>query len=233
MMAPAATSRPSSVRRRALTPRRGGGRRGTQGQDRHCGEPTGAATGGGGAGDRVRPGPAGRPPARGYHGATMTRRRAARAAAGRRGHDRPVGGAGRRRRAVRGPARAGRTGRARARRRRRRRRRGPVRRRTARPGPRRPGRAGARRGAASQSTERFANRELSWLEFADRLLDLADDERQPLLERVKFLAIFAEGLDEFFQVRVAGLEDQVAAGLRTRSPDGLSPGEQLPPSPRG
>jgi len=79
----------------------------------------------------------------------------------------------------------------------------------------------------AESTERFANRELSWLEFADRLLDLADDERQPLLERVKFLAIFTEGLDEFFQVRVAGLEDQVAAGLRTRSPDGLGPGEQL------
>ena len=78
-----------------------------------------------------------------------------------------------------------------------------------------------------ESADRFANRELSWLEFADRLLDLAADERQPLLERVKFLAIFTEGLDEFFQVRVAGLEDQVAAGLRTRSPDGLSPSEQL------
>ena len=78
-----------------------------------------------------------------------------------------------------------------------------------------------------QSFARFANRELSWLDFANRLLDLAADDRQPLLERVKFLAIFAEGLDEFFQVRVAGLEDQVAAGLRTRSPDGLGPGEQL------
>ncbi len=79
----------------------------------------------------------------------------------------------------------------------------------------------------ARSPERFANRELSWLEFADRLLDLADDGRQPLLERAKFLAIFTEGLDEFFQVRVAGLEDQVAAGLRTRSPDGRSPGDQL------
>ena len=78
-----------------------------------------------------------------------------------------------------------------------------------------------------ESFARFANRELSWLDFANRLLDLADDDRQPLLERVKFLAIFTEGLDEFFQVRVAGLEDQVAAGLRTRSPDGLGPGEQL------
>jgi polyphosphate kinase len=75
--------------------------------------------------------------------------------------------------------------------------------------------------------ERFSNRELSWLEFGSRLLDLAADERVPLLERVKFLAIFSEGLDEFFQVRVAGLKDQVDAGLRTRSPDGLRPSEAL------
>jgi polyphosphate kinase len=74
---------------------------------------------------------------------------------------------------------------------------------------------------------RFINRELSWLDFAARLLDLVADDRLPLLERVKFSGIFAEGLDEFFQVRVAGLEDQVAAGLRTRSPDGMSPREQL------
>ena len=74
---------------------------------------------------------------------------------------------------------------------------------------------------------RFLNRELSWLDFGARLLDLVDDDRLPLLERVKFLAIFAEGLDDFFQVRVAGLEDQVAAGLRTPSPDGLSPRAQL------
>jgi polyphosphate kinase len=75
--------------------------------------------------------------------------------------------------------------------------------------------------------DRFINRELSWLEFGARLLNLASDDRIPLFERVKFLAIFSEGLDEFFQVRVAGLEDQVAAGVRTRSPDGLSPREQL------
>ena len=74
---------------------------------------------------------------------------------------------------------------------------------------------------------RFLNRELSWLEFGARMLQLVTDDRTPLLERVKFLAIFSEGLDEFFQVRVAGLEDQVAAGLRTRSPDGLSPTDQL------
>jgi polyphosphate kinase len=75
--------------------------------------------------------------------------------------------------------------------------------------------------------QRFTNRELSRLDFCARLLDLSEDERMPLLERVKFLAIFSELLDEFFQVRVAGLEDQVAAGIRTRSADGLRPGEQL------
>ena len=75
--------------------------------------------------------------------------------------------------------------------------------------------------------DRFINRELSWLEFGARLLALGSDDRIPLLERVKFLAIFSEGLDEFFQVRVAGLKDQVAAGFRTRSPDGLRPGQQL------
>ena len=74
---------------------------------------------------------------------------------------------------------------------------------------------------------RFLNRELSWLEFGARLLELAEDDSLPLFERVKFLAIFADGLDEFFQVRVAGLEDQVAAGLRTRSPDGMRPLAQL------
>jgi polyphosphate kinase len=80
---------------------------------------------------------------------------------------------------------------------------------------------------ATFGADRFTNRELSWLEFGDRLLDLADDDTVPLLERVKFLAIFSEGLDEFFQVRVAGLKDQVDAGLRTRSPDGLRPADAL------
>jgi polyphosphate kinase len=75
--------------------------------------------------------------------------------------------------------------------------------------------------------ERFSNRELSWLEFGSRLLDLTEDPDVPLLERLKFLAIFSEGLDEFFQVRVAGLKDQVDAGLRTRSADGLRPSEAL------
>ena len=82
-------------------------------------------------------------------------------------------------------------------------------------------------GGPATGDDRFINRELSWLEFGVRLLDLAADPELPLLERVKFLAIFAEGLDEFFQVRVAGLEDQVAAELRTRSPDGMRPTEQL------
>lgn len=80
---------------------------------------------------------------------------------------------------------------------------------------------------APAAEARFINRELSWLEFGARLLQLSADDRLPLSERVKFFCIFSEGLDEFFQVRVAGLEDQIAAGLRIRSPDGLSPGEQL------
>ncbi|HXW34514.1 MAG TPA: RNA degradosome polyphosphate kinase [Acidimicrobiales bacterium] len=75
--------------------------------------------------------------------------------------------------------------------------------------------------------DRFSNRELSWLEFGSRLLDLAGQADLPLLERVKFLAIFSEGLDEFFQVRVAGLKDQVDAGFRTRSVDGLRPSQTL------
>jgi polyphosphate kinase len=80
---------------------------------------------------------------------------------------------------------------------------------------------------ADFGTARFSNRELSWLDFGDRLLDLADDPTVPLLERVKFIALLSEGLDEFFQVRVAGLKDQVDAGLRTRSSDGLRPAEIL------
>jgi polyphosphate kinase len=81
--------------------------------------------------------------------------------------------------------------------------------------------------AQSRPEDRFINRELSWLDFGTRLLHLAADDRIPLFERLKFLAIFSEELDEFFEVRVAGLEDQVAASLHTRSPDGLRPAEQL------
>jgi polyphosphate kinase len=76
-------------------------------------------------------------------------------------------------------------------------------------------------------SHRFANRELSRLDFGSRLLDLAEDASLPLLERVKFMAIFSELLDEFFQVRVANLEDQVVGGITTRSADGLRPREQL------
>src|SRR6202453_3593717 len=75
--------------------------------------------------------------------------------------------------------------------------------------------------------QRFTNREQSRLDFGARLLDLAEDDGIPLLERAKFLAIFSELLDEFYKIRVAALEDQVAAGVRTRSVDGLRPGEQL------
>jgi len=74
---------------------------------------------------------------------------------------------------------------------------------------------------------RYLNRELSWLDFAARVLDLAADGATPLLERAKFLAIFATGMDEFFQVRVAGLKDRHAAGLRARSADGRTVSEQL------
>ncbi len=71
------------------------------------------------------------------------------------------------------------------------------------------------------------NRELSWLAFNARVLQLVEDPTRPLLERVKFLAIFATNLDEFVQVRVSGLQEQVAAGVVAPSPDGLRPAQQL------
>ena len=77
------------------------------------------------------------------------------------------------------------------------------------------------------TAERYLNRELSWLEFNARVLELAEDPAIPLLERAKFHAIFSENLDEFFQVRVAGLMDQQAAGLGKTSIDGLTPAQQL------
>ncbi len=74
---------------------------------------------------------------------------------------------------------------------------------------------------------RLLNRELSWLDFNERVLALASDDTTPLLERLKFCAIFSSNLDEFFQVRVAALKDQVAAGVSQLSPDGRAPGQQL------
>src|SRR5436309_1227210 len=75
--------------------------------------------------------------------------------------------------------------------------------------------------ATSELQVRYANRELSWLDFNERVLELAEDESIPLLERVKFTAIFSSNLDEFFMIRVAGLQDQIEAGIEARGPDGL------------
>ncbi|MEZ5183436.1 MAG: RNA degradosome polyphosphate kinase [Acidimicrobiales bacterium] len=80
---------------------------------------------------------------------------------------------------------------------------------------------------ASGDPDRFVNRELSWLDFDARVLECAADPRVPLLERAKFCAIFSQNLDEFFQVRVAGLADQAIARVGRTSPDGKSPDDQL------
>ena len=75
--------------------------------------------------------------------------------------------------------------------------------------------------------DRYTNRELSWLQFNTRVLAISEDPSVPLLERAKFAAIFSTNLDEFFQVRVAGLMEQVAAGVTKAPPDGMTPTEQL------
>src|SRR5271165_5023231 len=95
----------------------------------------------------------------------------------------------------------------------------------------RPGQADGRLAAVGSAEDDdpglFINRELSWLDFNDRVLQLAEDPRLPLLERVKFCAIYTTNLDEYYMVRVAGLHDQIDAGVETPSQDGLAPSQTI------
>jgi polyphosphate kinase len=95
-----------------------------------------------------------------------------------------------------------------------------------------PGRKTAARGKARaafnlDAPELYLNRELTWLEFNRRVLHMAEDENTPLLERVKFLAIVSNNLDEFLMKRIGGLKQQIAAGIRTPTVDGRTPAEQV------
>ena len=78
------------------------------------------------------------------------------------------------------------------------------------------------------NTSLYVNRELSWIDFNQRVLEEAlNPEAHPLLERVKFISIFSSNLDEYFMIRVAGIEDQYQAGIQDRTIDGYTPAEQL------
>ena len=88
-------------------------------------------------------------------------------------------------------------------------------------------RAAANGAVRERRSRRFLNRELSRLDFHERVLALAEDPDQPLLDRIRFLAICSRSMDEFFQIRVAGLQEQVQASVRATAPDGSTPGQQL------
>ena len=85
----------------------------------------------------------------------------------------------------------------------------------------------------SRRHENFINRELSWLEFNRRVLEEAQDPTQPLIERVKFLTIFSSNLDEFFEIRVAGIKQQIESETSDVGPDGMSPTETFNTDPAG